>query len=189
MRRTSHLQLGHFLAERCLKNASKHHIAAFKFGCIEPDLNPATYIKGSKKARLLHGHNYPNAENCMKRIAKKLEKRGAHGVMYCYALGKLVHYIADSFTYPHNTHFTGSLKAHARYETGLNIAFLRFLSSHDGTRKTPCVHGSVFDFISRRHAEYSNAPRCELTDCEYTVSTALSVVLSLTGLCGADASR
>ena len=38
-----------------------------------------------------------------------------------YTLGKLTHYLADAFTYPHNDHFSDSLMDHHRYESDLRL--------------------------------------------------------------------
>ena len=41
-----------------------------------------------------------------------------------YLLGKLIHYIADAFTFPHNNVFKGNLVQHCKYENKLHQAYL-----------------------------------------------------------------
>ena len=67
MRRNSHVQLGSFLARNYMRNVPKSCVYAFRFGCIEPDMNPATYLKGSLHIQRLRGHNFNNSEKYMKR--------------------------------------------------------------------------------------------------------------------------
>ena len=47
MRGKSHLRLAQYLVEHYLPDAPKSCQIAFRIGCIEPDRNPATYLKGS----------------------------------------------------------------------------------------------------------------------------------------------
>lgn len=47
MRGKSHRCLGNYLVQRYMGDAPQSHIKAFLLGCIEPDRNPATYLKGS----------------------------------------------------------------------------------------------------------------------------------------------
>lgn len=41
-----------------------------------------------------------------------------------YLLGKLIHYIADAFTFPHNNVFKRNLVQHCKYENKLHQAYL-----------------------------------------------------------------
>ena len=47
MRGQSHLSLGQYLAGRYMNHTPKASVRAFLLGCIQPDRNPATYLKGS----------------------------------------------------------------------------------------------------------------------------------------------
>ena len=44
-----------------------------------------------------------------------------------YTLGKLTHYLADAFTYPHNDNYPESLLEHRRYEDDLRVYFAEYL--------------------------------------------------------------
>ena len=179
MRRDSHRQLGQFLADKCLEGRSRLCVSAFKFGCIEPDINPATYIKGSRKIQRLRGHNFRNAESYMRRSAEKLEEKGVRGVLSHYRMGKLVHYITDGFTFAHNDDFPGTLKEHSRYEHGLNSYFLEYLRTREHDQRPDMFPLPAFSLIQRRHREYSLRPSDMAKDAEYAVSTALQVVADL----------
>jgi hypothetical protein len=179
MRRDSHKLLAQYIADKYLEGRSKLCVGAFKFGCIEPDINPATYIKGSHRVERLRGHNFLNAENYMRRSAEKLERKGVKGVLAHYRMGKLVHYITDGFTFAHNANFPGTLKDHTRYEHGLNFYFLDYLRSkgqgvREGGHPLP-----AFSFIQHQHREYSRRPSEMAKDAEYASATASGVVAKL----------
>ena len=72
MRGASHRSLGNYLAEHYLENATALQVRAFRLGCIEPDRNPVTYLKGSLRWQWLRGHNYKNARRYMRSISWRL---------------------------------------------------------------------------------------------------------------------
>lgn len=176
MRRNSHSQLGSFLARRCMDGVPKPCIYAFRFGCIEPDMNPTTYLKGSCRLQKLRGHNFNNSEKYMKRISDRLEKRGVNNVFAFYRLGRLVHYITDGFTFAHNENFPGNLREHSAYEHGLHEIFPDYLHHCGDSLLTMLERGRASDIIEREHSEYMHQPSNMLRDSRFAILTALSVV-------------
>ena len=87
----------------------------FLFGCVEPDINPFTYMRGSVRHRFLQGHNAENARKHFQKLLERLSRSGVHSPWQWFALGTLIHYAADSFTFPHNSRFPGSLADHVAY--------------------------------------------------------------------------
>ena len=98
MRGKSHRCLGQYLVEKYMPHAPKRYIRAFLIGCIEPDRNPVTYLKGSIRCQWLRGHNYENARRYMRRLSERLERKERLFLIDYYALGKLIHYTVDAFT-------------------------------------------------------------------------------------------
>ena len=45
-----------------------------------------------------------------------------------YTLGKLTHYLADAFTYPHNENYPDSMLCHHQYETDLRAYLEEYLA-------------------------------------------------------------
>ena len=127
MRRKSHRCLGEYLIQHYLSDVPSQCKNAFLIGCIEPDLNPATYLKGSLRCQWLRGHNYRNARRFMRNISRRLEKKEKLNLWDYYTLGKLIHYTADAFTYAHNEAFSTSLGDHREYEAALQEHFLRYI--------------------------------------------------------------
>jgi len=176
MRRNSHSQLGRFLAQSCMSSVPKACVYAFRFGCIEPDMNPATYIKGSRRVQRLRGHNFNSSETYMRRVSVRLEKRGVNNVFSFYRLGRLVHYITDGFTFAHNENFSGNLREHSAYEHGLHEIFPEYLRRCGESLLEGRKSGSAFAVIEREHSEYMHQPSDMLRDSRFAILTALSVV-------------
>ena len=75
---------------------------AFIYGNIEPDKNPFTYLHGMLKGKKFHGHDYENILPVIKKIFNSTQEKKKWGVREYYHFGKLMHYTADVFTFPHN---------------------------------------------------------------------------------------
>ena len=123
MNMRSHLALAVYLSERLDLRSF-----AFIFGNVQPDLAVYSYLKGSTSGRKAHGHDYRNMLPRIVSVLSKLEQGKGEGIVHSYRLGKLMHYIADSFTFPHNEIFRGSLRAHIHYEDDLEIVLLNHLN-------------------------------------------------------------
>ena len=153
MRGKSHCQLGNYLVNTYFPQISGPYRTACLLGCIEPDRNPATYLKGSVRAQWLRGHNYENAKYFMGRIARRLEQKKSWNLLDYYTAGKLIHYTVDAFTYAHNASFPTDLHEHKVYEAELQNYFLNFLKSHNHPAQKPGA-SSVMDTIQENHSEY-----------------------------------
>ncbi len=152
MRGKSHRSLGIYLANHYMQDVPHAHIRAFLIGCIQPDRNPATYLKGSLRCQWLRGHNYRNARQFMRSISCRLEKKGPHTLYDFYTLGKLIHYTADAFTYAHNDTFPTNLAEHREYEIRLQEHFINYVA--EDPKVNPKVARSVMDAIYAYHREY-----------------------------------
>lgn len=152
MRGKSHRSLGRYLAENYMSDAPKRYIQAFLLGCIEPDRNPVTYLKGSIRSQWLRGHNYGNARRYMQRISRRLENKDRLNLLDYYTMGKLIHYTTDAFTYAHNAEFTTNLGDHREYEVALQNHFLQYLRTAPEVSTTGSR--SVMEAIRSYHREY-----------------------------------
>lgn len=154
MRGKSHRYLGQYLVDHYLQDATSLQKNAFLIGCVEPDRNPATYLKGSIRCQWLRGHNYRNARRFMRSISRRLEKKEHLNLYDYYTLGKLIHYTTDAFTYAHNDTFSSRLADHREYEAALQEHFLAYIQA-DPMVDTK-VARSVMDAIYSYHQEYEN---------------------------------
>lgn len=173
MRGESHLKLGQYLCGCYLQAIPRRYIYAFLIGCIEPDRNPTTYFKGSMRFQWLRGHNYLNSRRFIRRISMRLEKRKKLGLWDYYTLGKLIHYITDAFTYPHNVSFPKDMSAHIAYEKALQKHFIAFIENNP--RFSPVSTKSVMDTINHYRALYEHSQPGMHTDTLYAVETSCCV--------------
>ena len=162
MRTKDHMALGRLLLEQTEQPALQRHRTAFLLGCVEPDRNPLTYLRGSRRHRLLRGHNAGNSQAYIRWQLDRLERRGVGSAYSCFALGTLLHYIADEFTYAHNESFTGTLREHVRYEHSLSPLFTQELAQQ---QELPRACGSAEAFLEGSRLAYCAQSHTMQTDC------------------------
>ena len=150
---------------------------AFLFGSVEPDIFFPTYFRHSPRGRF-HGHDYANMRMRTAAIVRKLGRMGSRGILYSYRLGKLMHYIADSFTFPHNEIFRGSLRAHMHYEDDLEIVLLNHLNE-DYFQTTSLRAEDVMSFITDLHSSYIGTSPSAENDSSYIIRVAVSAAFAL----------
>ena len=153
MQASSHLELAYQLL-RLFPAIQPVERAAFLFGSVEPDLNALTYLKGIAHGMGLHGHNYAQVLPRIVRLSALLKDRQAWRVQDYYRMGKLIHYVADAFTFPHNAWFQGDLRAHIRYEMRLAACFHSALSHAERMFCTPVRHVDFPSHLRCRHHLY-----------------------------------
>lgn len=179
MRGNSHRKLGRYLADHYLHGISRIHARAFLVGCIQPDRNPITYLKGSLRHQWLRGHNYRNAHRFMKRISRRLEKKCRLNLFDFYTLGKLIHYTADAFTYAHNADFPDSLHIHREYEAALQHHFLSYMAEDPRVDVVPAEN--IMTFITSYHRAYEQAHRSIQNDARFALTACCCVLAVLLG--------
>jgi len=177
LKTASHKLLGQYLITDLYGLSARRYEKAFIFGCVEPDYNPLTYLRGSCQARFFKGHNFKNAKPCIMRLIQKLQQRKRWGIREFYLLGKLIHYIADAFTYPHNEFYKNSIIAHLRYEESLHNFLQKKIGMMPGLLQR-YIGASAVEYIFLTHQQYSAASTGLLTDVQYIVDTT-TMILSM----------
>ena len=152
MQKRSHKLLAQSLIDSYNGFAKRRFELAFLFGSFEPDCNPLSYIKGSRRGKKLMGHNFSNSQAFIHRRIRRLQDRDHWTVWQYYTLGKLTHYLADAFTFPHNETYTDSLLEHRRYEDDLRLQFARYLANFAPFRARS--EKDVADAIHQLHQQY-----------------------------------
>lgn len=131
---------------------------AFEYGCISPDINPLTYIKG---------HTYSATIGNVKKMLQKLHGKLKSPADY-FQLGRAVHFIGDYFTFPHTPLFSGSLSEHRSYESCLHRLIseentpLGDISAEYFTDADKCI-----GMIERLHKKYSGLKNSISTDWSF----------------------
>lgn len=174
MRTVDHKKLAGLLAAEMKGNAPAIYIKAFVFGNIEPDCNRLTYLHGWFCGTKLHGHNYENILPVMKKLYCQLQGKNHFGLMEYYRLGKLMHYVADAFTFPHNQAFEGTLAAHCTYERKLHKSFESMLSDSTGMF-LPEAMNCDFNNIQELHDEYMREAGAGETDLKYIMQATMQI--------------
>lgn len=175
MKTKDHLALGRYLLQQTDSAALHQYSRAFLLGCVEPDYNMATYLRGFFCGKHFRGHN---AENSFAFIARRLNafaQRGFGGPVDCFTLGALLHYAADAFTWPHNGFSSGDLLFHATYEIKLHGLFKEALSKA-AAGAPASAPASPVAYFENAHREYCKASRKMETDCRYIINACTALL-------------
>ncbi|MGN1318529.1 MAG: zinc dependent phospholipase C family protein, partial [Lachnospirales bacterium] len=173
MRTVDHLFLGKYLAYRYLDTDYMICKKAFVFGNILPDINFFTYFRGCLKKGEIKGHNFENIENVIKKLIKKIEnKNKKYTVLDFLRLGKLMHYMADAFTYPHNTEFKGDLTAHVDYEEKLHKEFMKYA---DNIPSLPYIFNIEGNCLNENFLNLHNSFKNNIDDFQWNIKHILMI--------------
>ena len=177
MQKRSHTLLARTLIERTCGFENKRFALAFLFGSFQPDCNPLSYLKGWRHGTPLMGHNFSNSRRYIFRRIRRLQKKTRWGIWQYYTLGKLTHYLADAFTFPHNETYADSLSAHRCYEAQLRHQ----LAEHIGQIKaTPLPHCRTLSAtLEELHRQYLSAASHLQRDMEYILDATFLLVSTL----------
>ena len=172
MKKRSHALLASSLL-RCENGfAAKRFEWAFLFGSFQPDCNPFTFLKGSLQAYKFRGHNYSNSQPYIVSRIAALQRRKQWTMWQYYTLGKLTHYLADAFTFPHNVNYPDSLIAHRQYEAELREYLAAYLEQR--TMKREATRQNVIAAIQELHEQYMSDLADVRRDVQYILeATAL----------------
>ena len=172
MQKRTHTLLARTLLRSEMGFAAKRFELAFLFGSFQPDVNPFSYLKGSLHYNKLKGHNYANSRNYINAKIVKLQHRQFWTVWQYYTLGKLTHYLADAYTYPHNENYPNTMLDHHCYETDLR-KFMRGYLAHRYIRRQQARRDLVAA-LEELHQQYMEARASMIRDANY--------ILKATGL-------
>ncbi|MGI5970363.1 MAG: zinc dependent phospholipase C family protein [Oscillospiraceae bacterium] len=162
----SHELLGKFLIDGLFVLPAPKHEKAFKMGCVGPDYNYLTYIKCSRKLQLFRGHNSINTKSFIRRTIGRLQKSRRWGMLHYYRLGKLIHYVSDSFTYAHNERFGNKISEHRQYELKLQAFFSDYILKQQ-SMLLRLGEQNLEETISLIHKQYLKTKAGILTDARY----------------------
>ena len=170
------------LASTLLKNqhgfAARRFELAFLFGSFQPDCNPFTYLKGSLRAYKFRGHNYSNSNLYIADHIASLRQRQNWTMWQYYTLGKLTHYLADAFTYPHTETYPESLLAHRQYEDELRTYLAEYLQQRSLLRQQ--FREDLAAALEELHRQYLESRSTMQRDVQYILQ---ATSLLMAGCC------
>ena len=155
MRKKSHISLARYMVENLKDEELKHHKFSFYLGSILPDIKPSFLYKRHE----MDG-TFPYVSRHIRRLSEgDALIRKKKGCKYYRDLGQISHYLADYFTFPHNTIYPGSLKDHCSYEEKLKRDLRRYIRT-DAAKPHKADHlefnsaRNLCDFIQESHDDY-----------------------------------
>lgn len=100
---------------------------------------------------------------------------------FCRHLGIILHYVADYFTYPHNSFYSGNIREHCSYEKEMKFYMRAYVKSKDAmhTRSKELSYHSVdaiCHHIMNIHKRYEQQVQNIELDCEYIISLCHQIV-------------
>lgn len=185
MRKKSHIALARYLIRQgCTQDLLKYK-KAFYLGSILPDLNPkmfaiphefeVSYRELQDHIRSLTDGWYPQSN--------------PH--MFWRRLGIVLHYLADYFTFPHNTTYDGSLAGHCSYEGDLKDTLREYVGTAEAAgvydrqkygRKRFESAEELLEYIKTTHARYLRTDHTVESDCRWIVEVCSTALISIVDL-------
>lgn len=156
-----------------------NHRMAFRVGNVLPDCKPSFLTTR-------HSYNETMDATKEKMIQFLSEYNTIEGMSarVCIRLGEIIHYIADYFTFPHNTHYTGNMKDHCVYESDLKHQLRAFADSEAAKDIRARIKRfdsleELISFIQKIHRWYMSKQRNIYDDCRFAVYVCTTVVATL----------
>lgn len=176
MRKKSHISLAKYIINNMQTEELMIHKKAFYIGSILPDCVPSFVTRRHSIDETFH-----ILREEIKKVTEDYDVEKGMNSYYCRHLGVITHYIADYFTFPHNSTFTGTIKEHCNYENDL----MKMLKEYVEVRK-PVYSQKVFqtvddicNFILKMHKEYLKAINALKVDCAYIVNLCYRVIAGI----------
>lgn len=184
MRKKSHIALAKGILNGLSLGETIHHRFTLYVGSIWPDCTPSF---------LTRRHCIKDTMDIfveeMKKFVEKYNDEKGMSIMMTFRMGKILHYVADYFTLPHNMHFEGNIKDHCAYEEKLKYAMYSFVDgiSSGNIAFNVEVLGKlegIKKYLLGKHAEYKSLMLSDDTertqaDCEYAYRLCSCVCASL----------
>lgn len=181
MRKKSHILVARYLANHTHRFSLQEHRKALCLGSILPDLRPSFLTKKHS-----YDGTYQEIKEKIRSIVGWCDCPMSDRVYY-RRLGEVLHYIADYFTYPHNTVFEGNLKDHCSYEEDLKNSLKSYIFSDKSAchaRRKIKFDGieEIFAYIEEEHRAYCLKAGDVATDIHYVLNVSVQVFWGITDL-------
>ena len=176
MRKKSHICLGRYLAENASARELRSHKKAFLLGSILPDIRPSFVTKKHE-----YNGTYEEVQESIRRLTTDCNLLLRNRRVYCRRMGEVIHYVADYFTFPHNSCYPGSLKDHCRYENDLKHYMRDYIYSGEAERNQNVYYQfytveELFAYIEACHEEYMEDVHSVEQDALYITRVCSQVV-------------
>jgi hypothetical protein len=190
MKFKDHKNISFYLVKSQERRIKARNMWALVIGSVIPDITVYTYLRGSLSGKKLKGHNYENTSVVINDLIERISNSHKYGIWRYFELGKLLHYSADSFTYAHNSRFTGSLAEHRAYEMELHERLEEAMvrESDDISKIGNEQSSDMCERIRELHEAYSRKTPDSRNDCRY-IMYVMDYLYKTLGAEGAAAKR
>lgn len=187
MRKKTHISVAGYLVRGLGLEELRRHKKAFCLGSILPDLNPKMFAEP---------HEYNGTFKPLKELMRQILDDTSQGeenerVIWRRA-GVVMHYLADYFTYPHNTSFLGNLKDHCMYESRMKCHMRVLVWMPEGRKifeeaqkaaEEIVSRAELYAYIARAHRSYMREPaHTPESDCRQILMLCATVLNALSEL-------
>lgn len=186
MRKKSHISLAKYIVNSISEQDMMAHKKAFYLGSILPDCKPSFLTERHE----IEG-TFPKVQEQMRVLVDKHKNFQINTRVFYRRLGEIIHYIADYFTFPHNTHYTGSLKDHCMYEKELKKSLKEYIENGDALKQCVWIRNNkgvlnsteaICQFIQMAHDRYVKKKNTVEEDCRQIVVLCHQVVEAIIAL-------
>lgn len=179
MRKKSHISLAREIFQALELEGLLDHKFSFYVGSIWPDCKPS-FITTPHNIHRTFGIVQEQIDD----LIKNYNKDKGLTMPYCARIGIIIHYIADYFTFPHNSHYDGNVKDHCVYESKLKKELLRYIHSGEALKQKSEVKvyentEELCECILNEHKQYVKGKSTVFEDCQYIVRVCMEVVASI----------
>lgn len=179
MRKKSHISLAKGVINGLDINERINHRLSFFIGSIWPDCTPSFLTK-----RHCIDDTFDILTKKMENFINKYNAKKDMSIISTWRMGIVLHYIADYFTYPHNSHYPGGFKDHCIYEEELKHRMYKYVadmksSMHKYEVPVFASTDQILDYIKNRHDKYMTLEGKVDYDCGYSVKTCMAVMASM----------
>lgn len=179
MRKKSHISLAGQIMDSLELGDVFDYRLPFYVGSIWPDCRPS-FVTTPHKFDV----TYEDIEKQLKKFIATYNPEQGMNMRNCAKLGVIIHYMADYFTFPHNSHYDGNVKDHCYYERDLKHAMRAFLKTQEAAeiKENVAAYDSVEElssYIRSIHNSYMEFKHNVQEDIRYIVYVCTTVVKSV----------
>lgn len=180
MRKKPHISLAKYIVNSLAEQELLKHKKAFYLGSILPDCKPSFLTVRHE----MEG-TFPMVQQEMKLLVERENNSQINTRVFYRNLGEIIHYIADYFTFPHNSHYPGNLKDHCTYEEQLKKSLREYIQSGEAQKNRIWVQknigvlnsvDAICEFIQLAHDRYVGIKNTVDGDCRQIVVLCHQVV-------------
>lgn len=179
MRKKSHISLAKGVIHGLDINSRINHRLSFYVGSIWPDCTPSFLTR-----RHCIEETFDIFLKRMSKFIIKFNPKRDMGIISTWRMGVVLHYIADYFTFPHNSNYTGSLKEHCAYEEELKHRMYQYIDAvkaSEAEYNIPVMTNTkqIAEYIREKHDQYMSIEGNVDADCGYSYLACIRVMASL----------